>query len=469
MELNDEDVKKLVEYSKKYYQNVDESFFGGLAEILSNIGERMKNVTIETDNYIQDKDSNVPKNLDLKIFEIVGEFYKSLSSDLGDMAENQLRHAPIYMTEDNLDEEDLKFLKARKIEPKSLFWGDYMNVPLEKSWDAVAIAAHEIAHRFTFNDYTSIMPENLYYDMMDDKYIYQAEHQGYWRPHIQSSINKYILQETIAIYAELLCTDFIKGKHGIDISTSLLKRTRYNSISAYAKKPEITEIELLKSLKNYVGLLKTEELNENSMPKYKIALTNLANIYNKICKTIYPDEEQIEEIALSLYMLNMSNYEIFSPHRVGFIFANYLYQLSLGNKQKQVEIFNTMLSAISIIEEFGRLTENDLEYPQFEEINSRIGIDEIAYIQKTGLPITKDGKLQMNYESVQAILRAFDQSMIRDKAILIKQKDEGQGVIKMCNMVSAAIEAGTTFEEIYNFRSNLSYEKADYRKGVENV
>ena len=41
-EIDDKTLKELVNYSKEYFKNIDPSFFGGLADLLSNIGEKLQ-------------------------------------------------------------------------------------------------------------------------------------------------------------------------------------------------------------------------------------------------------------------------------------------------------------------------------------------------------------------------------------------------------------------------------------------
>ena len=146
--------------------------------------------------------------------------------------------------------------------------------------------------------------------------------------------------------------------------------------------------------------------------------------------------------------LNLGYHYIAESHRTGYIFANYLHQSSLGNKEKQLEIFNNMLSALSKITEFGDLTEeDDIGY---STIDSRIGDDEIDALQKTGLPIAKDGKLQMSDDAVKSILEAFDKSFFRDKSILEEKIDDkkAKGKITIETSSKAAIKLGITEKDV---------------------
>lgn len=447
-EIDDETLKELVEYSKEYFKNIDASFYGGLANILSNIGEKMQNIQVDTS--VKEEPTHMPPNLDLKILDIAVDFYKSLSPTLGDMASNSARKVHTYMTDKNLSGEDVKFLLENRQKIKALYEADHQNIPLKKSWNAVIVAVHEIAHRFTSNDITSIMPENRkIIDEFGEYYPIQSDEQRKWNAHEMSKITSYILSETIAIYAELLCTDYIKENYDIDCKGIL--PSRYSSLSTYAKKPEITEINILKSLKEYVDLLKTEDLNDDNISKYKNALNNLIEITNNINVKIgigIPKETPVD-IYEGKAALNLVYSYIADSHRTGYIFANYLHQSSLGNKDKQLEIFNNMLSAVSKITEFGDLTEeDDIGY---NTIDSRIGDDEIDALQKTGLPIAKNGKLQMSDADVKSILEAFDKSFYRDKSFLKEKKIDDKktkGKITIETSSKAAIKLGITEKDV---------------------
>lgn len=257
-------LEKLVEYSKDYFINIDESFFVGLVDIVSNISNRIQNV--EIDNSIEDNSSHVPHNLDLKIFDIVEEFYKTLNPTLGDMARNESRHAHVYITKDNLEDEDVQFLTEKGQEGQSIYDANYQNIALEKSWDAVIVATHEIAHRFTSRDDTSIMPENQLKG--NRTYTLSNSELGVWNAHRESYVTS-IFEETLAIYAEWLCTDFIKEKYNIDCSNLL--KARYSDIGEYGN----LEKNLIQSIGEYVGLLKTEEFSETTRLKYKNTIIKL--------------------------------------------------------------------------------------------------------------------------------------------------------------------------------------------------
>ena len=114
-----------------------------------------------------------------------------------------------------------------------------------------------------------------------------------------------------------------------------------------------------------------------------------------------------------------------------------------------LEIFNNMLSALSKITEFGDLTEeDDIGY---NTIDSRIGADEIDALQKTGLPIAKNGKLQMSDDGVKSILEAFDKSFFRDKSILKEKKIDDKktkGKITIETSSKAAIKLGITEKDV---------------------
>lgn len=447
-EIDDKTLKELVNYSKEYFKNIDSSFFGGLADLLSNIGEKLQNIQVNTS--VKEDTTHMPPNLDLKILDIAVDFYKSLSPDLGDMASNSARKSHIYMTDKNLSDEDIHFLQENGQSVKTLDMADHQHIPLEKSWNAVIIAVHEIAHRFTSNDITSIMPENRkIIDEFGEYYPIQSDEQRKWDAHEMSKINSYILSETIAIYAELLCTDYIKENYDIDCNGIL--PLRYSSLSTYAQKPETTEINILKSLKEYVDLLKTEELDDGNISKYKNALNNLIETTNdtNIKMGIGKPKETPVNIYEGKAALNLGYHYIAESHRTGYIFANYLHQSSLGNKEKQLEIFNNMLSALSKITEFGDLTEeDDIGY---STIDSRIGDDEIDALQKTGLPIAKDGKLQMSDDAVKSILEAFDKSFFRDKSILKEKKIDDKktkGKITIETSSKAAIKLGITEKDV---------------------
>ena len=129
-EIDDKTLKELVNYSKEYFKNIDSSFFGGLADLLSNIGEKLQNIQVNTS--VKEDTTHMPPNLDLKILDIAVDFYKSLSPDLGDMASNSARKSHIYMTDKNLSDEDIHFLKENGKSVKTLDMADHQHIPLEK-------------------------------------------------------------------------------------------------------------------------------------------------------------------------------------------------------------------------------------------------------------------------------------------------------------------------------------------------
>lgn len=85
---------------------------------------------------------------------------------------------------------------------------------------------------------------------------------------------------------------------------------------------------------------------------------------------------------------------------------------------------------------------------------SYIGEDTITYIEKTGLPITKDGLLKMDEEGEKAILSALNKSIQRDKDICKEksnQKPENSNqtfTISIKEATKAAISSGIILEDI---------------------
>ena len=171
-------------------------------------------------------------------------------------------------------------------------------------------------------------------------------------------------------------------------------------------------------------------------------------------------------------------YGIIKPHRVGFILAAHLYQSNLGNAEKQVETFNNLLKALSIVTEFGELSEEDLE--NHIDPNTTIGEEEISLIQKAGLPIAKDGKLKISSEAVKAILGAFDKEMLKDRAILKdktrEETKQQKGNITIKESTKAALLSGVTEEDIKKAKEQQSLEQQsllnktpDERVGEEEI
>lgn len=420
--IRDEQMKEIVEFSQVYFSNIDESFYGGLAKLLLNICERMEDVYV--DDSVKDDTSHLPPNVDLKIFDIVEEFYRGISPTLGDMARNALRNLNVYMTEGSLDDEDRNFILERKGEIKSKDDADSENVPLEKSWDAIVTTAHEVAHRFILIDNTT--------DYSDQKNCNENRISGTF---------DYLIGETIAIYAELLCIDFIKEKYGIDCLEALIMR--YNGLKKLNNSvSKAKEMDYLRNIKKYVKLLKIRGLNETNMLEYRKALYSLIDTeYSDILFNSLNIEKAFD--------LNKALKE-FESHRIGFILATYLHQLSIGNKEKQVGIFYDLIKTLSYFTEFDGLRDSKViesgtifTDEGFMPLNSFAGTDEILSLQNTGLPIAKGGKLQINDDDIKAILEAFDQALLRDKKSILKDKKEREkSEISMDAITRVAIKEG---------------------------
>ena len=138
----------------------------------------------------------------------------------------------------------------------------------------------------------------------------------------------------------------------------------------------------------------------------------------------------------------------------------------------QVEIFNNLLNSVSIISEFGDLSEDDyLKKSIRPTVYSHIGTEEIEFLQKTGLPIAKEGKLQIGDEGVNAILSAFDKSMLRYKSFLREKKaieeHQSESNITMQTATTCAIKKGISQEDVkdaenqfmHNIQSNIVSEE----------
>ena len=90
-----------------------------------------------------------------------------------------------------------------------------------------------------------------------------------------------------------------------------------------------------------------------------------------------------------------------------------------------------MISANSIIEEYGDFIEDGIDSDPNIVKRSRIGQEEIAHIEEAGLPIAKDGRLKMDDEDIQMILDSFDRLIEQEKDLFTNEpttiKDEMEG------------------------------------------
>lgn len=105
----------------------------------------------------------------------------------------------------------------------------------------------------------------------------------------------------------------------------------------------------------------------------------------------------------------------------GFIFATYLYDLSLGDKSRKVAIFQHLISALSVITTFGDLTDDNKHISRHYNY---IGSDVIQYLEKTGLPIVKNGRLSISDEDIDSICSAFYRAMLRDFELFKRDNPE---------------------------------------------
>lgn len=470
--LDQSTLKRIVEFSNKIYQNIDESFFKTMADLLSDVCERLKN--IEIDNSIENHNSNQFSESEVEPFDIVEEFYRNLKPVLGDMARTQLRQSNVYVTENSMDDKDLQFAKERK-KNTHLYAASYDELPVEKSWISVITNAHEIAHRFIVNDWRSLIPENMTMHYFGEDVPSVLSTRNWVKTQMPGNITEYLLEETSAEFAELLCKDYIEEKYGIKEES--LIQYRLKCITEYSKNLEISEIELFKLLGEYIHLLHTEKLDDTNIKKYKKVLIDIVDKYEETISNMYGlDRNRMKKYGTFLRASEALNFRGFEYHYIGYLFANYLHEISLGNKEKQVEIFESMLNGLSIISVFSETGEDKnqtfidsekeelstdgekmaIDFKKYvnnfpRPIGSYVGSDNIKYIEKTGLPIIKDGMLKMDSIGKNAILNALDKVLQRNQTFeqtrSLTTQDNNNPKITIRECVQAAI-TGVTLDDI---------------------
>lgn len=248
-EIDIETLRGIFEYLKGHLKNIDKGFFGGLRDILFNISNRILHSEIETP-------ATLPCDIDFQtLTDKVEEFYRTLNPNLGAMARNLLRNACVYVPIENLSAEDINFQKSRK-KNSCLLEAMADHIPLSNSYEGVIVIAHEIAHSFK----------------MTSNYEYQTH-----------SILHYLFNETLAIYAELLCRDFIKEQYNIE-ENSLLA-IRYNYMYDYMciyREYIIQEITILELFERYISLLRDEELTDDNILKFRTFFLQMRKLYSDI-------------------------------------------------------------------------------------------------------------------------------------------------------------------------------------------
>lgn len=471
----DDVIENIVAYSKDFFQNIDPSLYSGLAEIVDSISRKMENV--EIDDKYEKMRTYIPKNIDLDTLDIVDQnygnlgrsfevavlFFKSLSPELGNIAENLLRKTPIYVPYEEVIEkfsekeirdyyipfllqthkipdhvvEDGKIIDIKSIDDinkvkdvknifKAMDGADSDNIPLDNSWESVVIAVHEVVHRITMLSGKEVIPENepyftkTYEESTIVNYpIFEDMLSNGWDQYQQSDILRFLLSETATIYSELLCEDFVKEKYNQfipkrnNVGAALLAE-RYNELKkTYSSKQVAYEVEYFRAMSDYLELMKNEELDENTMPKYRDSICFLDKLYWEFSKGKKDDLEYnslgdmgTEDIII---MFNeMVPKKTDNAHAIGTVFGMYLYHTTKDDKEKQLQTLSKLLNALSIINEFDIPNKDQLHVFSTDNIQTRVGEDEVASIKESGLPIAGNNGLQIDEDGIIEIISAFD-------------------------------------------------------------
>lgn len=441
-DIDDEELRKIVEDSKEYFKNVDPSFFGGLAKLYKAIVERMQNVNIDPSK-MEDVGEMPPT---ISPFQVFQEYFESLDPTLASIAVNQLMKANFYTPLETVMEKVnnnpsgkqklrllLQFMQENFKIPQSFdidkvrldiminkrSYAVHSHLPVEKNWYIVLLYIHEATHRMVTNDDMSVIPENK--PIYDEDYGFLQYPLYVFTPHSVSGLTRYLVDETASIYDEVMGNDFIKDKY--HAQTSSLMATRFKQLKDFTDSDKDTEIPLFELLEEYLYLIKTEELTTSNKEKYKSIISKMIQISDKALNRNGNNNKTGKPISYSeaSYVIHLQKQGLFTNHNIGFILANYLHQKNRNNKTTGVKTLKSLISANSIIEEYGDFLEDGIDSDPNIVKRSRIGQEEISHMEAAGLPIAKDGRLKMDDEDVQALLDALDKLMEEEKDLFTNE------------------------------------------------
>ena len=451
-DIDDEELRKIVEDSKEYFKNVDPSFFGGLAKLYKAIVERMQNVNIDPSK-MEDLGEMPPT---ISPFQVFQEYFESLDPTLATMAMNQLMktnfYTPLETVMEKVDnnpngkqklrlllqfmQENFKIPQSFDIDKQRLdlminkiSYAMHDRLPLASNWYIVILYIHEVTHRMTQSDYKTVIPENK--PVIDKSDGFSAYPLNEYTPHSLSGLTKFLLNETTPIYDEMMGTDFIKDKYHAIFKAFIAGR--FSELKDLTDFDKSIEIQIFELLEKYIYLLQTEELNSSTSEKYKSIISEIIQISDNRKSEYGNDTKTVKPITYfdASWVIFLQSNLLYNNHNIGFVLSNYLHQKNKGNRTDKVKSLTELISANSIIEEYEEISEDEFPSDRYVDIKSRIGQEDISHMEAAGLPIAKDGRLKMDDEDVQDLLDALDKLMEEEKDLFTNEpttiKDEMEG------------------------------------------
>lgn len=360
MKLQDSDftmdnIRDFVEYFNKLFENVDSSFLDGIAYIIRHAEEKLQNVEIREEPF-SSGENELTEN---EIIRLIEEFYSYLSPELGEIVHNSGRRVSYTIESDNLGNSNSE------------------NLHLNGRYESVIIGAHEHAHRMTTSE-------------TDDKKLIDN----------QSNLTTTYFREMDAIYSEMLCTDFLQKKYGINANITAfrfngLKKTD-SFINDYCGIESLTNA--FEAMSRYLKFIRSIPLEDSTKNQYIEEIRALESFImvefangKKRPGNLFPNRDG-DYGFLRFYK---DGYAIM--HNVGFLLANYLHEYTdINNLQQARELFEKMIKVNSL--------------------SKGLEPEQMKLLVEMGLPFTIiDGRLAMKQDDAERINYAFDRSLDRYK------------------------------------------------------
>ena len=425
--LSMEEIKEFVDYFKDtiMFDSVNISFLEGLYSVLDHSNKKMQNVEFP------EVEEDVPKLKENDVIKTCEEFYSKLSPELHDIVYNSGRRAN-YKIANNHKSKD--FNK----EPITILTSSSDTIVLDNTYKSVIVTVHENVHRMTkadqFADYN-----NSYYD--EQGFIVYPD----WHPDFEdkanSSFDSYF-DELDAIYAEMLCNDFLNEKYGKELTGIYKPRflaQKELSENVSEKDCEMTKepsmLDYYKSIIGFAKFIEEEPLNEMNIDKYREALKKLddeimIHIYWYQKESLFDKGFYNEFIALNRFTRG----DFCMNHEMDFLFANYIHQnADMKNPELAKETLDKLIHINALSSDFTQ--------------------EQVELLANIGIPFTiVDGKLGMDQKCIDAINSAFDKTLenyqSRFGKTLESDKPRNDKIFSMEKITRESLENAIDEEEV---------------------
>ena len=421
IDIDDKKIKGLIDESKKFFEHVDVDYFDKLKELFSKTVEelRRKGLLKQYKKYsyreledsmaigkgiwgmisVPERRYTKPANTPQKTFQIIENFFYTLGEKYGDLAHNQLKKSNVALTDRALKDEDY-IHRFMSIEDNVLL-EDASNflLVLEGNYLDVIVDAHEITHKIT--DFFG--KGDIDSSSKDGK----KEINRIKKSYSPNFINEVGLCEATAMYAELLCADYIAEKYGNREYEKWAMTIKGRSlVEALDDKSESIKLE---DISQWLRLIKSiDGKSDEDIFKVRAYFNEHPSF-----KFYTRDPKVFPTILVSTV-----------DHVMGYYYAVYLKNLCDKNPSRKVQMYEDCLQ----INCYG---ENCFE-------------EQAELIEKIGLPMIRDGKIVMDDEAIEELSSVWVDYFSRMKSIKPKE------TTSIVEVVKSKLDGGISTVDVIN-------------------